>query len=196
MTKNQECIEAEYRRLAHTLGWRFLKCPQRNIRTASVALVSINPGGDKFEQAKWSVENGNAYKCERWDDNLPGQAPLQQQVQRMFDVMDVKLADVLSGDLVPFRPEWSKLPNRIASIDFGVRLWREVFNRATNIEIVIAFGKETAEPMVDILQARGKPKGHLAEWVRKQSMNIGLALSGNSPKCLVKRSFRPSWKSV
>jgi DNA invertase Pin-like site-specific DNA recombinase len=165
MTINHKCIEAEYRRLAHTLGWRFLTCPERNILTASVALVSINPGGDKFEPAKWSVENGNAYKCERWDDNLPGQAPLQQQVQRMFDVMDVKLADVLSGYLVPFRsPEWSKLPKRTASIDFGVRLWREVFKQATNVETVIAFGKETAEPMIDILQARAKPKEHRAEW--------------------------------
>jgi hypothetical protein len=59
-------IEAEYQRLGHTLGWRFLTCSERNIDTASVALVTINPGGGTFEPPKWSVESGSAYVIESW----------------------------------------------------------------------------------------------------------------------------------
>ena len=70
-------IESEYRRLGHTLGWRFLTCPERNIDGASVALVTINPGGANFEPAKWSVEEGSAYEIERWKDCAPGQENLQ-----------------------------------------------------------------------------------------------------------------------
>jgi hypothetical protein len=134
-------IEAEYQRLGHTLGWRFLTCPEGNIGTASVALVTINPGGASFEAPRWSVEEGSAYAIERWKGCAPGQETLQRQVIRMFQIMDVKPDKVLSGYLVPFRSQdWSKLPKKSDSIRFGIGLWREVFERV-NAQTVLAFGR-------------------------------------------------------
>ena len=40
MLLSSTSIHTEYQRLGHTLGWRFLTCPEENIGTASVALVS------------------------------------------------------------------------------------------------------------------------------------------------------------
>ena len=63
-----EAIQAEYQRLGHGIGWRFLTCPAKLIDTASVALITLNPGGDRddLNAPRWSVENGNAYEIESW----------------------------------------------------------------------------------------------------------------------------------
>jgi len=156
-------IEAEYQRLGHTLGWRFLTCPEGNIGTASVALVTINPGGASFEAPRWSVEEGSAYAIERWKGCAPGQETLQRQVIRMFQIMDVKPDKVLSGYLVPFRSQdWSKLPKKSDSIGFGIGLWREVFERVI-AETVLAFGKDIAPHMIDLLGASFHAN-HPAAW--------------------------------
>ncbi len=153
MTLSPTSIEAEYQRLDHTLGWRFLTCPEGNIGTASVALITINPGGGTFEPPKWSVESGSAYVIESWKGCAPGQESLQRQVQRMFQVMDVSPDKVLSGYFVPFRSRnWDELPRKSESISFGAGLWQEVFKRA-QVQTIIAFGKDTAPHMIDILGA-------------------------------------------
>ena len=147
-------IESEYRRLGHKLGWRFLTCPEGNIDTASVALITINPGGGSFEASKWSVEQGSAYEIESWKSCAQGQEALQRQVLRMFEVMGVSAREVLSGYLVPFRsPGWEALPRREESIPFGVGLWRSVLERA-QLRTVLAFGKETAPHLTTLLNAR------------------------------------------
>jgi hypothetical protein len=156
-------IEAEYRRLGHTLGWRFLTCPEGNISTASVALVTQNPGGAEFEAPKWSVEEGSAYEVERWRNKhylprcAPGQQNLQQQVKRMFQIMGVKPDKVLSGYFVPFRSQgWETLPKdkKPASIRFGIDLWRKVLAQ-TPVQTVIALGKNHCGTyMIDILGAK------------------------------------------
>ncbi len=39
-------IEAEYARLGHPIGWRFLMTPARTLRTGvPTALITLNPGG-------------------------------------------------------------------------------------------------------------------------------------------------------
>jgi hypothetical protein len=106
-------IQAAYQRLGHRLGWRLLTCPARNIESATVALVTINPGGANFEPPRWSVEAGSAYVIERWKGRPPGQETLQRQVRRMFEIMNVKPAEALSGYLVPFRsPSWGALSEK------------------------------------------------------------------------------------
>jgi hypothetical protein len=163
MTLSPTSIEAEYQRLGHTLGWRFLTCPEGNIGTASVALITINPAGGDFESPRWSVEAGSAYVIERWKGCAPGQENLQRQVIRMFQIMDEKPDKVLSGYLVPFRSQkWKRLPKKSDSIRFGIGLWREVFERA-NIQTVIAFGKGTAPHIINILGASFH-ESHLAGW--------------------------------
>ena len=163
MTLSPSFIEAEYQKLGHALGWRFLTCPERNIDASSVALVTINPGGRVFEPPSWSVEAGSAYVIESWKGRTPGHENLQMQVRRMFEVMNMRPDKILSGYLVPFRSQdWKSLSEKSASIRFGIDLWREVFTRA-NIHTVIAFGKDTAPYMISILRATPSAS-HLAGW--------------------------------
>ncbi len=153
MIYSSSSIEAEYQRLGHTLGWRFLTCPKKNIESASVALVTINPGGAEFHPPMWSVENGSAYAVESWKGCVAGQSHLQRQVLRMFQMTGVEAQAVLSGYLVPFRSrDWSGLPKKSDSINFGISLWREVF-RETNVETILSFGKDVGPYMARIFRA-------------------------------------------
>jgi hypothetical protein len=61
-------IEAEYERLGHTLGWRFLTCPEGNIGTATVALVTENPGGASFQAPR----SGASKSATASQEDVPG----------------------------------------------------------------------------------------------------------------------------
>jgi hypothetical protein len=156
-------IQAEHERLGHKLGWRLFTCPAQNIETASVALITINPGGSKFEEPRWSVEAGSAYAIESWKDRPPGQESLQRQVRRMFEIMAVKSEEVLSGYLVPFRSStWNALENKQASKEFGLSIWRDILDRPKP-RTVIAFGKDIADDIASLLDAKGCKK-YSAGW--------------------------------
>jgi len=65
MTFSPDFLNSEAKRLGHRLGWLFLTCPERLIETASVALITTNPGGEEAnlnfpDGGEWSVEAGNA----------------------------------------------------------------------------------------------------------------------------------------
>jgi hypothetical protein len=126
---NSETIQAEYDRLGHQLGWRFMMGPARTLTTASVAVITLNPGGRVYEDAQWSFESGNAYEIEDWrkpsEMGVPaGGKPLQLQVQRMLALAEVKPIDSFSAVFVPFRsPRWMDLPKRQESLEFSRRLW-------------------------------------------------------------------------
>jgi uncharacterized protein (DUF697 family) len=158
MVVSSDIIEGEYRKLGYELGWRFLTCPEKNINTATVALITTNPGGNVFEPALYSVEDGSAYVIESWKNYPRGQENLQRQVQQMFEIMTINPKDVLSGYLVPFRSRnWADLPRKSEALKFGSNLWREVLAQ-TSVKIVIAFGKDTAPYLTDILGARFSSK--------------------------------------
>jgi hypothetical protein len=162
---NLAAIEAEYRRLGHTIGWRFLTSPEKNIATADVALVTQNPGGDVDDPnaPRWSVEEGNAYATESWRGVTAGQDPLQIQVKRLFEVIGVDIDSVLSGYFVPFRsPDWNSLNNRPQSTAFGRELWKAVFARSP-ATLIFAFGRDIAKDMCQILGANNL-KSTPAHW--------------------------------
>jgi hypothetical protein len=141
-------IQAEYERLGHSLGWRLLTCPARNIESSSVALITSNPGGSIREPPKWSVEDGSAYVIESWKSRPPGKENLQRQVRRMCEVMMLHPEDVLSGYFVPFRSQrWQQLPKKAASIQFGTRIWRDILHLG-KVTTAIAFGKSDIGPYV------------------------------------------------
>lgn len=146
-----ELIGRKYRELGHTRGWRFLTCPEQNIETASIALVTVNPGGDCDDGSGWCVEKGSAYVVEDWPSR---QRLLQEQVRRMFCAMGEDINSALSGYLVPFRsPTWKDLPYKKPSLEFGKDLWREVFE-VSLAKIVIAFGIDAGAHLVDVLQGK------------------------------------------
>jgi hypothetical protein len=160
-------IQAEHERLGHKLGWRLFTCPVQNIETASIALITINPGGSTFEESQWSVEAGSAYEIESWKKRPPGQENLQRQVRRMFEIMNVPLATVLSGYLVPFRSQrWQNLSHKPASIQFGINIWQEVFKSA-KVRTVITLGKDMAPQIVSLLNATSLTE-HPTHWGDKR----------------------------
>jgi hypothetical protein len=136
-----DAIDAAYRRLGHTRGWRFLTGPRASFATSTrVAFVSLNPGGDSepAEHPRASCEAGSSYWTESWVGHAPGQAPLQIQVQRLFDGLRRHLgvsgetrawveAHVVTTHFIPFRSaRLVDLPYRAESIAFANELWRDI----------------------------------------------------------------------
>jgi hypothetical protein len=72
-------IQDAYGRIGHQLGWRFLASPARTLSPETkLAFVGLNPGGSIYEPPPLSVEDGNAYRVERWG---PGGTLNRLQVQ-------------------------------------------------------------------------------------------------------------------
>ena len=87
----RECcdfIDSEYKRLGHTLGYRFFLCPRRLLNPQTKILyLGLNPGGkeDLPEHPHTSCENGTAFFTESWKNNVPGTENLQVQTQLLFE---------------------------------------------------------------------------------------------------------------
>jgi hypothetical protein len=143
-----EDIQTEYERLGFSQGWRFLTGPARNLTTARLAIVTLNPGGERDLEAsladRWSSEHGSAYRIESWRGQPAGAAPLQRQIQRLCALLGEAPDDVLSGHFVPFRSkDWDSLPRRDEAALFGVKLWREVL-AASPARLIVCIGKTVA----------------------------------------------------
>ena len=135
-------IEDAYRRLGHTLGWRFLTGPKATLAAdVDMAFITLNPGGHREspDHPRGSCESGNAYLTETWPGSERGAAPLQRQVQMLFAQLVAKLGEkrslndflntgVMSGYFIPFRSQSiAKLPHRQESSEFASRLWSSIF---------------------------------------------------------------------
>jgi len=71
---------------------------------------------------------------------------------------------VLSVYFVPFRSQsWDDLPYKPDSIEFGLRIWRDVLKRVA-VHTIIAFGKEISPHMIDILDGARIEARHSAGW--------------------------------
>jgi len=143
-----EDIQTEYERLGLRQGWRFLTSPARNLTTAHLAIVTLNPGGERDLESsigeRWSSEHGSAYRIESWRGQPAGAAPLQRQIQRLCALLGEATDDVLSGHFVPFRSkDWNSLPRRDEAALFGVKLWREVL-AASPARLIVCIGKTVA----------------------------------------------------
>lgn len=125
-----ERVGREYEALGHQLGWRFLYSPANTLSTSTqILFLGKNPGGGRYVAPVASVEEGNAYRLERWGghDNYN---PLQNQVQKLFGILAKKLEQQSSADLMdktltsnfcPFRSSgWPSLHRRSESISFSV----------------------------------------------------------------------------
>jgi hypothetical protein len=131
-------IEDEYQRLGHKLGWRFLYGPSATLTSATVAVISLNPGGATFEEPIWSCERGSAYTSESWKGKTPGTESHQVQIRRMLDLMHVAPENVLAGPFVPFRSrDWETLANKPDSLAFGQRLWSWALANSPVTKIVV-----------------------------------------------------------
>lgn len=130
-------ISRAYEDLGHELGWRFLYSPVSTLsKDTKLLFVGINPAGDRYYAPVASVEEGNAYRVERWGEGGKINS-LQVQVRKLYEVLSSKLGnqsakelmdDTLTANFCPFRsPEWKLLPKKQQSVAFSRGLWRDLF---------------------------------------------------------------------
>ena len=161
-------IQAEYQRLGHAIGWRFLSGPRANLeRKTEVAFISLNPGGrdDPPGHPHESQERGSAYLVESWDGMPPGQSNLQVQVKAMFRELATRkgaanyqdlMNNTLMGYFIPFRsPNFESLNRRPESIAFGQRLWSGIFDHIAP-KLIITIDNQTFKHVSGIIRD-GRP---------------------------------------
>lgn len=156
MAELEAQIRQAYEKSGNVMGWRFLNSPARTLEAAEVAFIGLNPGGAKIDQAhgEFAMEEGqSAYRDERWKNLQAGESPLQKQVLALFHRLNVNPEDVLSGNIVPFRsPDWNSLVEPKASVEFGKKLWREIFERAKP-KVIVSMGAVATKIVNRLLQA-------------------------------------------
>lgn len=157
-------IEAEYARLQHSLGWRFLGVSKRVLRgPARLAVVSLNPAG-RFEppgHPRESVEAGSWYTAESWGGCPPGESRLQRQVRLLFRELAVRtgfsgdpddlIGESLVANVVPFRsPVMTALPRRQESFAFAQQLWAKVLPRVRP-RLIVCLGRDAQRTLNAVL---------------------------------------------
>ncbi|MGE3594154.1 MAG: hypothetical protein AB7N70_01295 [Dehalococcoidia bacterium] len=160
-------VEAAYKRLGHTMGWRFLTSPRATLSPKTrIALITLNPGGDREppEHPRASSDAGSSYCVETWPGHAEGGAPLQRQVQSLCRGLQRHLNDdqplpqfmataVLSAHFIPFRsPSFDALHNRQASIKFGRDLWTRILNQ-WRPRLILTIDRESCSVLHGILMA-------------------------------------------
>ena len=136
-------VEQRYAQLGHTLGWRFLTSPSATFSpNTEFAFITLNPGGNTIthEEVRESCEQGSPYLVEQWGNHPVGKAPLQLQIQQLYQMLGWDFDSVLSGQFVPFRsPTWDGLPRRKESLQFGIELWAGIIKHVKP-RIIVAMG--------------------------------------------------------
>ncbi len=163
-----ESIEAAYARLGHQLGWRFLVGPRRTFTAdTQFAFITLNPGGkhENLAYPRSSSENGSAYWIESWKGYPVGTAPLQFQIQEIFDriarvvgvtepTRDFVETRVLTAYFVPFRsPNLAALHRRRETIAYARQLWSEILASWTP-KTIMTIDRETFQNLRGIMSAR------------------------------------------
>jgi hypothetical protein len=133
-----ESIDREYRRLGHTLGWRFLYSPARTLAPSTrLAFVAANPGDSVYHPPMRSSEGGNSYYLDRWWGTHQ-EGVFQGQVRKLYEALAAAvpattakqlLDETLTLNFCPFRsPKWAQLPRKAESIAFSQRMWCEILD--------------------------------------------------------------------
>ena len=152
-------ITNAYVSLNHSLGWRFINSSKNTLsKNSGIALITLNPGGDKYEKPICSLEeNNNAYLDENWTIYAKGQDPLQKQIQYLFqeihkrtlkyDSSENLIRNSFMAHFVPFRsPNFDSLHSKKESVEFSMSLWKEIINSENfNFSLIICIGKEQFE---------------------------------------------------
>jgi len=189
-----------YRKLGHTLGWRFLTGPKATLSPRTqIGLITLNPGGDHEpqEHPRASSEAGSAYQVESWPGYARGRSPLQFQIQAMLGSLARHLGDtaplatfindrVLSAQFIPFRSaSLAALPRRRESIAFAQDLWRGILTH-WQPRLLITIDTETFANLQKILLARpgARSQGHEqfpTGWGDCQAEAVRIARPSNAP---------------
>jgi hypothetical protein len=134
-------IENKHNELGHKLGWRFINSSINTyIDNSGICILTLNPGGSKFEKSICALQNGkNAYLDESWNNQAPGKDKLQVQIKFLFKEINKRLKKYESSEelmrnslfahFIPFRSQrFSKLHKKNDSIEFSENLWSNIVN--------------------------------------------------------------------
>jgi hypothetical protein len=160
-----EKIDEKYNELGHKKGYRFLLSSKNNF-SSDILFLNLNPGGDKImkDHHSESCERGPAHITEIWHNYPIGKAPLQIQVQRMFE----ELSEILPGNrklinealiayFIPFRSKnFNDLHAKKKSIEFGISFWKEIF-QVIQPKLIICIGNDTWNNLKDLFSFSNKP---------------------------------------
>lgn len=138
-------------------GWRLFASPSDTIENAQVVLIDQNPSGkEKTQHDGFCVDaEKNAYIDESWNNKPAGKAPLQIQIQKLFEMLGCKPQDVLTGHIFPFRsPDWKKF-NKEKCLAFSRNIWREILSQSKpKSRLIIALGNESFDQLKRILDIK------------------------------------------
>lgn len=183
-------IANAYQTLGHKLGYRFLLGSQQNLSSETRLLfLGLNPGGRiiRPDHPETSCEGGPAFLLETWGAGTgPGNAPLQVQVQTMFQDLAVIWPDTVDGQelmeksllayYIPFRsPNISELVAGKESRCFARSLWTEILADIRPY-LIITMDRDSFKDIVTIVRQRDRvdPVPCIVGWLGKCWSGIGL----------------------
>jgi len=156
-----EYIQNEYINSENIIGWRFLASSYERLnKNNGILLITMNPGGKEIPQnhSVDSCENGCSYLVESWNGYLPGEAPLQKQVQLLFkDIGEILnenyfnlINNALIGYYIPFRsPTFKELKNSKNALKIAKNLWTDILFDLIP-KVIITFDKQTYKDVSEI----------------------------------------------
>ncbi|MBM9536290.1 hypothetical protein [Desulfobulbus alkaliphilus] len=175
-------IAEGYTQMDHQLGYRFLLGPKETLRPSTkILFLSLNPGGSTIplDHPSESCEEYHAILAEKWGHNAPGQAPLQKQIQVLFNDLATFLPEKSTGKellthsifayYLPFRsPNYQQLHQKEASRQLAFALWSKIVT-VIDPRLIICINNETFADITRILEQRDA----LAPETRKTSVGWG-----------------------
>lgn len=155
-------IEENYNKLDHQLGYRFLLSSHKTLSpNTEILVLGTNPGGDRIppDHPPYSCEDGPAYLHEVWGDRrLPGTAPLQVQIRRLFENLSRHkgskdwtslMPNSLLAYYIPFRSSSiNSLHRGRESRDFAFKLWSKLLN-SIDPKIIICIDNKGTFPAIE-----------------------------------------------
>ena len=131
-------------------------CSDERVAAAKLLIATLNPGGRERHGSSWSYRDGNAYASESWLGREAGASPLQVQIQRMIEFLDVPMEQVAAAYFVPFRsPRWADLRRKDEAIAFSKQLWSE-FLPKLRPDYVVCVGRDVGRLLVPLMGVTGR----------------------------------------
>jgi hypothetical protein len=162
---NKDEIHKRYQEIGFDLGWRFMMTPVALLTKASICLVGLNPGGNKYVEGAWDFAKGNAYHIEKWRDEERSYSQLQIQIHRMEQILEIGENDYLAAQFVPFRsPNWKSLRQKMKlALAFGRELWAWTLEQSP-ARLFLCLGNDAAMELAKLLKCQDTEETYPVNW--------------------------------
>lgn len=150
---NESDIWKVYEQHGYRQGWAFMMTPEASLRTAKVAMVGLNPGGNG-QHGCWDHAAGNAYFVQKWADNDTRDSAIQIQVKEIHRTLGIGENDTFAAQFIPFRSrDLASLSEFASAKAFAMRLWAWVIEQSP-AQLYLCMGKEAGSAVGHLLKAK------------------------------------------